>query len=614
MDLLTGIVIILTCGILAQWVAWRLRLPSILFLLMLGFLMGPVTGFLDVNALFGDGLLSVISLAVAVILFEGGLNLRIKDMAGTGAIIVRLLTIGAFLTWIMTAVAALLFLRVDVRFALLIGAILVVTGPTVVIPIINQVRPSARVGAILRWEGIVIDPVGAVLTVLVFEAISITDTSAGAPIIIIGFIKTILIGCILGYIVARLLILLSARDALPHYLESPITLILVLVSFVISNLMQHESGLLTVTVAGIVLANQDLKLFGRWPLVPGHHAELLRIIEFKENLQVLLVSTLFIVLAGRLQIESLMQLDWGAVLFIVALIFVIRPLAVWVCTLGSPLPWQEKLFLGWMAPRGIVAAAVASVFALELIAHDVEHARLLVPIVFAVIIVTVIVYGFTSRPLANRLGLVQKQAMGLLIVGAHQWARQIALTVQQLGYRVLLVDTNYNNIQAARLQGLNVFYGSVMADSFTDEIDLSGIGRLLALTSNDEVNALACVKYSRIFGADNVYQLVPLLGIENRNQRVNDALSGHFLFDNTYTYDVLQQLFASGSAIKATPLTAEFGPEKYQQQYEGFWSPLFQIDQSKSLVIIPAGTEVKLKPSTTIISLIEPEKVDASVA
>ncbi len=606
MNLITGIVVILACGMLAQWLAWRLHLPSILFLLTLGFLVGPVTGFLDVNALFGDGLLSIISLAVAVILFEGGLNLRIKEMAGTGSVILRLLSIGAFLTWIMTALAAVLFLNVNIQFGLLLGAILVVTGPTVVIPIINQVRPSPRIGAILRWEGIVIDPVGALLTVLVFEAISITDTTGGAPIIIVGFIKTALIGTILGYATARLLIFLSERDALPHNLESPITLVLVLVSFVISNVMQHESGLLTVTIAGIVLANQDLKLFGRWSLVPGHHAELLRIIEFKENLQVLLVSSLFIILAGRLQLASLTRLDWGTVFFIAALLFIVRPVAVWICTLGSPLTWQEKIFLGWMAPRGIVAASVASVFALELIAHNTENARLLVPVVFAVIIVTVVVYGFTSRPLAQRLGLVQRQPMGLLIVGAHTWAQEIALVVQQSGYRVLLVDTNYTNIQTARLQGLSVFYGSVMADTFTDEIDLSGIGRLLALTPNDEVNALACVKYGRIFGRNNVYQLVPRLGVENRKQRVNTNLSGSFLFDGKFTYQELQQRFIAGETVKATQITDEFGPDKYQQQYNNHWIPLFEIDHNKELLIVSAESDFKLKTATTIISLVAP--------
>ncbi len=613
MNLITGIVAILTFGMLAQWLAWRLRMPSILFLLILGFLVGPVTGFLDVNALFGDGLLPIISLAVAVILFEGGLNLRIKDMSDTGPVILRLLTIGAFLTWIMTAAAAVLFLHVNVQFALLLGAILVVTGPTVVIPLVNQVRPSPRLGAILRWEGIIIDPVGALLTVLVFEAISITDTTAGAPIIIVGFLKTAVIGTVLGYAAARLLIFLSERDALPHNLESPITLVLVLVSFVISNLFQHESGLLTVTIAGIVLANQDLKLFGRWQLVPGHHAELLRIIEFKENLQVLLVSSLFIILAGRLQLASLARLDWGAVLFIAAMILIIRPLAVWVCTLGSPFTWQEKIFLGWMAPRGIVAASVASVFALELIAHNTENARLLVPVVFAVIIVTVVVYGLTSRPLARRLGLVQKQPMGLLIVGAHHWAQELALAVQQFGYRVLLVDTNYSNIQSARLRGLSVFYGSVMADTFTDEIDLSGIGRLLALTPNDEVNALACVKYARIFGRNNVYQLVPRLGVENRKQSVNADVSGRFLFDEKLTYEELQQRFAARETIKATHLTAEFGPDKYQQQYDNYWTPLFEIDQAKELLVIPVGTDFKLKRATTIISLVGPEADNTQV-
>lgn len=606
-SVLVGLVAVLGLGVSAQWLAWRLRIPSILFLLFLGFIAGPIVHLLNVDELFGELLFPIVSLSVAIILFEGGLTLRVKDLVEIGTVLRRLLTIGVVITWLLTAFMASLLLGFDQSLSLLVGAILIVTGPTVVIPLINQVRPSGRVASILRWEGIVIDPVGAVLAVLIFEAVRVAPT-VGIEIVLFGLIKTTLIGSTLGYIVARLIILIIARHWIPDYLENPIVLFFTLFSFAISNYFQLESGLLTVTMMGIVLANQDLIIAGRFRLGGQHQVNIDHIVEFKEILQVLLVSGLFILLSARLHISELSQLGINVVIFVLVLILLVRPLAVWVCTLRTQLSWQERLFIAWMAPRGIVAAAVASIFALELIEHNYPDAELLAPVVFAVIIGTVVIYGLTSGWLAQQLGISQANPQGVLIIGAHDWARKIALAIQNVGIPVRLIDTNWAHIQQARMEGLPVYFGSILSDRISESLDLSGIGHVLALTGNDDVNSLACLKLERVFGRANVYQLLPSFDEKSRKQSVSAELRGRFLFDDERMhFDSFSDAFHHGASIKVTKLTPEFGIDAFYALNGANAILLFLIKAEGMLTIVTKQSDAKVHKKATIVSLVRNE-------
>lgn len=432
-DLLVGLAVVITLSISAQWLAWRTKLPSILLLLTFGISAGSFLEIVDTDKLMGDLLFPVVSLSVAIILFEGGLTLRLDDLPEIGRVIRNLITLGVIITWFISTIAARLFLDLDWSLALLLGAILVVTGPTVVIPLLNQIRPSGRASSILRWEGIIIDPVGAVLAVLVFEEIIVGDNQ----VLIAGWglIKTVLIGGIIGWGSARLMIEAFSRYWVPDNLQNPVVLTTITAAFAASNTLQAESGLLTVTIMGILMANQ--KRF-----------DVIHIVEFKENLQVLLISSLFILLGARLDLDALTHLGLGAIFFLLTIMFIARPISVWVSTYHSDLNWREKLFISWMAPRGIVAAAVASIFSLELADHGYEGAELLVPLTFSVIIGTVAIYGLTAGFLAKQLGLI-KDNQGVLIIGAHGWSRKIALALQNAGIRVKLVDTNSQNIEQA---------------------------------------------------------------------------------------------------------------------------------------------------------------------
>ena len=294
---------IIVLGIIAQWVAWRLRIPSILLLLLSGFVAGSIFGFIDPDALFGDTLFPMVSLAVGIILFEGGLNLKLQELKGMGRDIWWLISVGAFATWVGGSVAAYTLLNLDLTLAILLGAILVVTGPTVVIPLLNHVRPNSRVASVLKWEGILIDPVGATLAVLVLEGV-LAGHDVGLvslPNIVVGIVRTLLLGSVVGGVGAALLIVAFERQWIPHYLQAAFALMIVVAAFAVSDQITHESGLMATTLMGIILANQT-------------RVNIAHIAGFKEELGVLLLSSLFIVLAGRLEMTQLAELGWRAIL------------------------------------------------------------------------------------------------------------------------------------------------------------------------------------------------------------------------------------------------------------------------------------------------------------
>lgn len=603
-DLLLALTGLIGMAVLAHWISWRLRIPSILLFLAFGFLIGPVFQIIDIDSLMGELLFPVVSLAIAIILFEGGLTLRFGDLKQIEGVVWRMLSVGVLITWALTTLLASLLLGFSLQMSLLTGAILVVTGPTVIIPLLRQVRPKRRVGSILRWEGILIDPIGVALTVLIFDAIATTAPVSGAGLLLVGLLETAVVGLVFGYAAARLLIEGLRRHWIPEYLDIPITLFLVLTAFALSNVLQAESGLLTVTIMGIVLANQELRVFRDWRLGGSRiPVSIDRIVEFKETLQTLIVSLLFIVLAARLQRDDIAQIGPGAIVFVLGLIVIVRPFMIWVCTLRSPLTWQERVFMAWMAPRGIVAAATASIFGITLTTAGIEGGAQLTPVIFAVIIGTVIVYGLSAGPLAARLGLAQPNPQGTLIIGAHAWARKIAAALNKAGFYVLLVDTNWNNVTAAKMDGLNVTYGNALSSQTDDLLDLTGIGRVLALTSNDEVNALVSLKFANLFERANVFQLAPIRG-EGEPLGIARAMGGRLLFGESATFRALGQAFGNGTEIKITDLTPEFDSMDYQAFYNGEAQVLFAIDKAHKLLVNTVDAPLKLHEGMSVISLV----------
>jgi NhaP-type Na+/H+ or K+/H+ antiporter len=590
---------VLALGIAAQWLAWRLRLPSILLLLAFGFgaawLVSEFYG-VDIRGQIDDELLfPIISLSVAVILFEGGLTLRLSELRAAGGVVLRLVTIGALVTWIFTALIAIWLLGFDPRIAALIGAILVVTGPTVIGPLLRHVRPARKIGSIVKWEGIVIDPIGAMLAVLVYEAV-LAGESGGPIDAATSMLQTVVVGGAFAAAGAWLLVQLLKRYWIPDYLHNPVLLASVLVLFNASNHFQSESGLLTVTLLGVILANQQ-------------QVSIKHILEFKENLRVLLISALFIVLASQIEIGDITNLGWGGLGFLVAMILVVRPASIFLATIGSELNVRERVFLAALAPRGIVAAAVSSVFALEVAHHAhggiADQARQLVPLTFLVIVGTVAVYGLTAAPLARWLGLADGKAQGILFAGADAWVRKLAELLQEEDFQVLLVDTNRQNIAKARLAGLPTACANILSEHAREEIELGGIGRVLAVTSNDEVNSLAALEFVETFGSQNAYQLPTEEETEGHRAAASLHLRARSLFAPAATHAQLSLRIAFGAVLKKTTLTEEFTYENFQAMYGENALVLFLIEESGELTVCTADNPPTPKSGQKLICLVD---------
>ena len=595
---LAGIALTIVLGIAAQWLGWRTRLPAILLLLIVGFIAGPVTHVLEPDEVFGGLLFPIISFAVAIILFEGGLTLRIDQLPHVGPVLWRLLSIGALVTWVVGTLGAHYVVGIqDWGVALLLGAVLIVTGPTVIGPLLRHVRPTSKIASILNWEGIVIDPIGAVLAVIVFEAISGHATEDGGQFIALSIGRTLLFGGMSGLVAAGALATLLRRFWIPDELQNPAVLAFVAGAFAFSNHFQAESGLVAVTLMGVVLANQ------KWIAV-GH------IVEFKENLRVLLISGLFILLAARLKVDELRQIGFGAIAFLVLMVMVARPLSVYLSTFGTKLNWREKLFLMWMAPRGIVAAAVASIFALRLRGLDEPPAgaESIVPVTVVVIVGTVALYGLTASLVANRLGIAKPRPNGVLVVGAHDWARKIAEALKKSGIGVLLVDTDLGNIAAAKMAGLSAQHTSIMSKVAHESAQEGEYGRLIALTRNDEVNALACMNYIELFGRAGVFQLSFKRAGHARHESVGPNQRGRLIFDRGTSWTQLNEAFARGATVKATTLSDEFTYEDFRERYGIYAIPMFVITGNKDLHVIAPGSDVEPDAGDTLISLIPGEK------
>ena len=592
-QLLVGLAAVLVLGTLAQWLAWRLRLPSILLLLLAGFVAGPVTHVLNPDELLGDLLFPAVSLSVAIILFEGGTSLNLRELREVGQVVRRLVSVGVVVTWAIGTAAAYFLLNMPLELSLLLGAILVVSGPTVMMPLLRHVRPTKRVSSALKWEGILIDPVGATLAVLVFEVILAGEALETVPLALVsGVIRTVIIGGVAGVLGAVLLYLPLRRYLIPDSLQTTVTLMMVVAAFVASNHFQPESGLLTVTVMGVILANQ------RAINIRG-------IVKFKENLVTVLLSSIFILLAARVQMSDISQLGLNSLLFLAVLIFIARPLTAFVSTIGSEMTWRERAFLGWLAPRGIVAAAVSAIFALELSHIGYAGAEALMPVTLLVIVGTVSIYGLSAAYVARWLKVSQPEPQGVLMVGAHPWAREIALALKDNGITVLLVDSNWGNIHAARMLGLSTYYGNVLSEDTMEDIPLDGIGRLMALTRNDEVNALADIQFRELFGSADVYQLAPEDTKQARRQTISNELSGRILFGPRVTHSYLNKLLDDGMEIKSTPITQKFTFDEFKATYGEDAIPLFAVGPQRSLEIFTVDIRPQPLPGYTVISLVK---------
>lgn len=582
------IALVFAVGIACQWVAWRIRIPAILPLLFTGLLAGPV-GFdiIRPQEQLGNLFFPVVSLSVSVILFEGALTLTWRDVRAVVSPVRRLLTIGAAITWLGGAVAAHYLLDIEWRFALLFGALISVTGPTVIAPLLRNVRPTPSVASVLRWEGILIDPIGATLAVLIFEFI-VAGEGASFGHTLTNFLRIAVVGSLLGLAGGALVYSMLRRFWTPDYLRDVVVLALVLLIFAISGSLAEESGLLAVTVMGVFLANTNLR-------------QLHEIWYFKEKLSVVLVSVLFILLAANITPGRLQLLDSRALMVLLIVMLVLRPLSIAVASFGSSLTRNERLFLSWIAPRGIVAAAVSSLFSFNLVELGYTDAAILGPLTFLVIVATVLIQGGTAKPVARVLGVAEADPQGLLIMGSHPFSRRLAETLVAQGIAVRLVDSNWDRVREARMQSLEAQHANVLSMESDTDFDLTGIGRLLAMTSNDEANALACKHLEEEFGSAHVYQLPPRSQAANNGEHTPLQL-GRLLFDRSATFDLLTARIEAGDTIVATKLTDQFSYADLKQREGDGLIPLLACQRNR-LTVATVEQDFSPSPGWTVIAL-----------
>ncbi|HCH03043.1 MAG TPA: sodium:proton antiporter [Vibrio sp.] len=577
-------------GLGCQWLAWRMKLPAILFLLIAGFIIGPITHIFQPNEMFGDLLFPLISLAVAVILFEGSLTLNLKEIREVNRTVINIVTIGALITWAITSVFTFYLLDFSWPLALLFGSLTVVTGPTVVVPLLRTVRPKSKLANILRWEGILIDPIGALFIVIVYEFI--VSSSKMHSLHVFGLI--LLIGIVLGGLAGMLLAQLLRRRLLPEYLQPFAVLTLVLGVFAVSNALESESGLLAVTVMGMWLAN-------------AKGVNIQNILHFKENLTILLISGLFLMLSARMELADFATLGVASAVLFAAIQLVSRPIAIFIATIGSSLNFKEKFFIAWVAPRGIVAASISSLFAIKLVDSGVEGASLLVPLTFMVIVGTVVLQSITARPLANALSLSEPSPRGFLIVGANDVGRTFATALQKYGYRIVITDSNWEYIRKARMQGLETYYGNPISSHAEEYLDLIGIGNLIAVTPDKHFNVVAAKYFMAEFSERRVFFLN---GKSKENQhekhRLAEEKHGRTLLGDDVSYKKLASLINQGAEIKHTKLTAEFKWQDYVMKYvDGHRLSLFTVDPKGNIHILSNDSTHTTEEGWTVVSLIK---------
>jgi len=540
---LAGIIIL---GIIAQWFAWRLKLPAILPLILIGLLVGPISTLYTADGskliepvwngekgLFpGEGLYYFLSLAISIILFEGGLTLKRSEVRNVGPVISKLITVGTLVTFFCAGFAAHFLFDLSWQISFLFSSLIIVTGPTVITPILRNIPLKKDISAVLKWEGILIDPIGALVAVLVFEFISVGEGQEYTKTALIDFGKILLFGFTFGFTFAHALAFVIKKNYVPHYLLNVVSLSVVLLVYVESDILAHESGLLAVVVMGMVLGNLDLP-------------NLKELLYFKESLSVLLISILFILLAANINISDMELIyNWNTAILFVAIVFIIRPIGVFLSTKGSSLKFKEKLFISWVGPRGIVAAGIASLFGSKLLQKGEPGAEYITPLVFMIVLGTVLLNATTARYVARLLGVFLKHSEGILIIGASKMSRLIASYLKQNNRHVVLIDNNQANITQAKKLGLEAMVADVYSDTLGDNIELNDMGYLMALTGSAEINEYVIERFKHQFGENGSFRLV---SAEEMNDPQNNPEEG--LFSHTDDFIKLMEAIRSYPAV-----------------------------------------------------------------
>ena len=573
-------------GVGSQWLAWRLRMPAIVLMLVAGVLIGPVFGVLDPERDIGALTGPMISIAVAIILFEGGLTLNFHSLQDAVTGVRRLVFVGAPLGWLTSALALHYGAGLSWESSAVFGGIMIVTGPTVIAPLLRTARLSRRPASLLQWEAIVNDPIGALAAVLAYEVVVVlnTATTVGAAIadLTIGIGFATLAGFVGGFGLAAAF----KRALVPEFMKVPVLFASLLAVFGITDSVLHESGLLAVTIMGIVIANANL---------PSYE-ELRR---FKEHATVLLVSGVFILLASGLDFETLGQLTWRAILFVALVVLLARPVTVLISLIGSGIPIREQLLVAFTGPRGVVLVAVAGLFGERLLDLGFEDAALIGPLAFALVSFTVVLHGFTLAPLARLLGLTGATTPGVIVVGGSPWTTAFAEALKKEDVPVLMTDPNYGNLRGARTAGIDTFSGDILSEAAEQRLELVSYDKIVAATDNDAYNTLVATDLAPEFGRENVFQVARAKSETARYQL--PATLGGRPFGPDSTFLEFERMLRDGWTFRVTRLSEEFGIAEWRAKRPDAHL-VAQISPSGEITLIRSESEVSSTPDTRIVA------------
>ncbi len=586
-------------GIGAQWIAWRTGWPAIVLMLAAGFLAGPILHIFNPDKVFGEMMAPMISIGVALILFEGGLSLNFRELRHAGEAVWRLFVFGVPLGWLLGSIA-LHAAGLVWPVAILFAGILVVTGPTVVMPMLRQANVQPRPAAILKWEAIVNDPFGALCAVIAYEYFRLSANGALLFEVVPPMIVAAVLAAALGYFAALVIAWSFPRGHVPEYLKVPVLLTAVIAVFVAANLIEHEAGLISVTVMGVALANMNV-------------TSLRSIHPFKQNIAVLLVSGIFILLSSSLEFSELRYLEWRFALFLLALLFVVRPATVLISLLGSSLPWKERLFIAWIAPRGIVLVAIAGLFALRLTELGYADGNILIGLSFAVVVTTVIAHGFTINLVARLLGIKGAIRPGLLIVGATRWTIALARQMQEQETPVTIADSSWERLSPVRQAGLPFYHGEILHEATEHMLDLSPFSVLVAATENEAYNTLVCNEFAHEFGRDAVYQ-VGEEGEEDDPRRLPESLRGRALFKSGMGVEDLIARQREGWVFRRTRLSEQFNFDDAKEKLPDAGQMLLLLRPDGTLRFFTHASQPEPQAGDTVISYSPPQERTAEAA
>ncbi|MBY7144809.1 sodium:proton antiporter [Virgibacillus sp. NKC19-3] len=551
-SLLFEITLIGLLGIGSQWLAWRYRLPAIVVMSITGLLAGPIIGLINPEEDFGALYSPIISVAVAIILFEGSLNLSFKELRGLGKPVFRISTVGAFIAWILGSLTAHYIAGLSWAVAFVIGGLFIVTGPTVIMPLLRQSKLKPRPAKILKWEGIIVDPIGALLAVFAFEIIVFITASNPDESALLLFFAASIFAAIFGWACGRGLGWMFETGHVPEFLKSPAVVVVVIFCFTGADLIMHETGLLSVTAMGITLANMGIS-----SISDMRH--------FKENISILLISTIFIMLTASLEPETLLHIFSPNIIgYVLLMMFIVRPLSIFLSTIGTRLTFNEKALVGWIAPRGIVALTVSGYFATVLTDAGYEDASILTTLTFALVFFTVVAHGFSISWLARKLNLSMEGKPGALIVGSNPFTVELAKSLSKSKFPVIIVDSSWENLRKAREAGLPVYHGNMLSEQTEYNLDTIPYDYLLAATDDHAFNSLVCTTFMPEYGRTNVFKVSPYTQLNNGySSGVVSKVGGRILFDKNFSMDDLNDKLKNGYVFRQTTLTSQYNYKNY---------------------------------------------------